>query len=44
MYGINLNMFWFAYYGTLVAKTIDGAARNVRVIKEVSRKNGLDDI
>ena len=38
MYGINLNMFWFANYGTLVAKIIDGAARNVRVIMEVSKK------
>ena len=42
MEGIDLNLLWFADDGTLVANSLEGAARNIRVVKEVSKTFGLE--
>ena len=42
MRGININSLWFANNGTLIANSIEGAARNIRVAKEISKTYGLE--
>ena len=42
MEGIDINSLWFADDGTQIANSIDGAARNIRVVKEISKKCGLE--
>ena len=40
--GIDINSLWFADDGTLISNSIEGAARNIRVVKEISKKCGLE--